>query len=440
MFPLVFRLLLSLLAALPIAAHAGQTVLRLQGSNTIGSVLAPALVRGMLQAQGVQDIQILPGTVANEVQVQGHTAQGELIQVNIAAHGSSTGFTALKNGDADLAAASRPIKDSELVDLEALGDLKSAEAEQVIALDGMAVIVHPDNPLPQLTTEQLAKIFAGRITTWDALGLGNGPIRLYARDDRSGTFETFKSLVLDPHDLTLATSTTRFESGEQLAAEVRRDRQAIGFSSLSSVHGAKVLAIADGAASAMLPTPGLIASEDYPLARRLYFYLPPGQHNPWAQALIRFAQSEPGQAIVTASGFIAQTIQAMPVRANAEMPAAYRGLLEQAQRLSVNFRFAEGSATLDNKAQADLQRVVAYLKRTGKLDQKISLVGFGDAKNDPARATLLSKLRAMAVRRELARQGVTAREILGLGAELPVAANDQDEGRIRNRRVEVWVY
>lgn len=219
MFPLVFRLLLSLLAALPIAAHAGQTVLRLQGSNTIGSVLAPALVRGMLQTQAVQDIQILPGTVANEVQVQGHTAQGELIQVNIAAHGSSTGFTALKNGDADLAAASRPIKDSELVDLEALGDLKSADAEQVIALDGMAVIVHPDNPLPQLTTEQLAKIFAGRITTWDALGLGSGPIRLYARDDRSGTFETFKSLVLDPHDLTLATSTTRFESGEQLAAD-----------------------------------------------------------------------------------------------------------------------------------------------------------------------------------------------------------------------------
>nr|WP_319528460.1 phosphate ABC transporter substrate-binding/OmpA family protein [Pseudomonas laurentiana] len=440
MFPPVFRLLLSLLAALPVAAHAEQTVLRLQGSNTIGSVLAPALVRGMLQAQAVQDIQTLPGAVANEVQVKGRTAQGQLIQVSIAAHGSSTGFTALKTGDADLAAASRPIKDSELVDLEALGDLKSAEAEQVIALDGVAVIVHPDNPLPQLTTEQLANIFAGRITTWEALGLGSGPIRLYARDDRSGTFETFKSLVLDTHDLTLATSTTRFESSEQLAAEVRRDRQAIGFSSLSSVHGAKVLAIADGAASAMLPTPGLIASEDYPLARRLYFYLPPGQHNPWAQALIRFAQSEPGQSIVTASGFIAQTIQAMPVRANAEMPAAYRGLLEQAQRLSVNFRFAEGSATLDNKAQADLQRVVAYLKRTGKLDQKISLVGFGDAKSDPARATLLSKLRAMAVRRELARQGVTAREILGLGAELPVAANDQDESRLRNRRVEVWVY
>ena len=59
---------------------------------------------------------------------------------------------------------------------------------------------------------------------------------------------------------------------------------------------------------------------------------------------------------------------------------------------------------------------------------------------DPARAELLSKLRAMAVRRELARHGVIFREISGLGDELPVAANDADEGRIKNRRVEVWVY
>jgi phosphate transport system substrate-binding protein len=70
----------------------------------------------------------------------------------------------------------------------------------------------------------------------------------------------------------------------------------------------------------------------------------------------------------------------------------------------------------------------------------VVLVGFGDPKADPARAKLLSKLRAMAVRRELARHGVIFRQISGLGDELPVAANNADDGRIKNRRVEVWVY
>ena len=140
------------------------------------------------------------------------------------------------------------------------------------------------------------------------------------------------------------------------------------------------------------------------------------------------------------SGFIAQTVQAVKVTPEAQMPANYRQLAEQAQRLSVNFRFQEGSATLDNKAYRDLQRVLDYLKQHDKLKDKVVLVGFGDAKSDPERAELLSKLRAMAVRRELAKQGVMFREITGLGSELPVAANDQDSGRIRNRRVEVWVY
>jgi phosphate transport system substrate-binding protein len=140
------------------------------------------------------------------------------------------------------------------------------------------------------------------------------------------------------------------------------------------------------------------------------------------------------------TGFVAQQVQAIKVQAQQEMPPSYRELAADAQRLSVNFRFQEGNASLDNKALRDVQRVLDYLKQTGKLEQKVVLVGFGDPKEDPKRAALLSKLRAMAVRRELTRGGVVLREVTGLGDELPVAANTAEEGRIRNRRVEVWVY
>ncbi|MNF55499.1 putative lipoprotein YiaD precursor [compost metagenome] len=106
----------------------------------------------------------------------------------------------------------------------------------------------------------------------------------------------------------------------------------------------------------------------------------------------------------------------------------------------MNFRFEEGSASLDNKARQDVSRVLDYLKQHDKLNRQVTLVGFGDAKTDPDRAALLSKLRAMAVRRELVKRGVVLREVRGFGAQMPVAANSDDEGRVKNRRVEVWVY
>ncbi|WP_460135394.1 substrate-binding domain-containing protein [Pseudomonas sp. S1_E04] len=414
--------------------------LRIQGSNTIGAALGPALVKGLMEHQGLRSVHSEPVEGANEQRMVGKTRQGKTVTVEVAAHGSSTGFAALKKASADLAASSRPIKDGELVDLEPLGDLKSPEAEQVIAIDGLAIIVNPSNPLTSLNTEQLAQIFNGQTSTWEALGGVGGAIHVYARDDQSGTYDTFKELVLRLRDKPLVSSAKRFESSEQLSDAVSQDPQGIGFIGLPYVRKAKAVAIVDGDSHPMLPLNSLIATEDYPLSRRLFFYLPPSGHNPWAKALVRFTQSSQGQAIVAANGFIAQQVQAMAVEPRPSMPEDYQAIARDAQRLTVNFRFEEGSASLDNKARQDLQRVVAYLKDHEKLDKQVTLVGFGDAKNDPQRAALLSKLRAMAVRRELVKHRVVLRDIRGFGAQMPVATNTADEGRIKNRRVEVWVY
>lgn len=425
-------------AALPLPENG--PALRIQGSNTIGAELGPALVEGLLQEQGLLKIHREAPDTANELRVVGQTHEGKRVVVEVAAHGSSTGFTALKNASADLAASSREIKDSELQTLQSLGDLKSPAAEQVIAIDGLAIILHPDNPLQQLDTEQLARIFDGEVRTWEDFGGRGGAIHLYARDDQSGTYDTFKELVLSRRGKSLSSNAKRFESSEQLSDAVSADPQGIGFIGLPYVRQAKAVAIADGASQSMLPLNSLIATEDYPLSRRLFFYLPPASNNPWAQALVTFAQSRQGQAIVAANGFISQTVHAMSVAPNALMPEGYQSLSRHAQRLTVNFRFEEGSASLDNKARQDLARVIDYIKRRDKTERAVTLVGFGDAKDDPARADLLSKLRAMAVRRELVKNGVVLREVRGFGALMPVAANNVDEGRIKNRRVEVWVY
>lgn len=437
-FAALFSSLCSAASALP-ASPDGSPVLRIQGSNTIGAQLGPALVKGLLEQQGAQAITQQTGARPNETRIVGQLPTGQTVSVDIAAHGSSTGFSALKAGHADLAASSRPIKPGEASELTALGDLHSAEAEQVIAIDGVAVIVHPGNPLRELSTDQLAKVFSGDIRDWEQLGGPAGAIHLYARDQQSGTFDTFNELVLTKAGKALASAAKRFEASETLSDEVSQDRQGIGFIGLPYVHNAKAVAIIDGDSKPMLPSTSLVATEDYPLSRRLYFYLPPGTEQRWAKALVRFAQSPQGQSIVAQNGFVAQTVQAVKVRATPQMPAEYQNLARQAERLTVNFRFAQGSATLDNKARLDLKRVADYLKAHDKLDQKVTLVGFGDAKSDPARAQLLSRLRAMAVRRELMKRQVILRDVLGFGDEMPVATNDGDEGRIKNRRVEVWV-
>lgn len=232
--------------------------LRIQGSNTIGAALGPALVKGLMEQQGLQGVHAEPAEGANEMRVIGKTRQGQTLTIEVAAHGSSTGFAALHKASADLAASSRPIKDTELVDLEPLGDLKSPEAEQVIAIDGLAIILNPRNPLNTLNTEQLAQIFNGEISTWEALGGIGGAIHLYARDDQSGTYDTFKDLVLSRRGKPLAASAKRFEASEQLSDAVSQDPQGIGFIGLPYVRQAKAVAIVDGDSQPMLPLNSLI--------------------------------------------------------------------------------------------------------------------------------------------------------------------------------------
>lgn len=425
-------------AALPLPAD-DRPVLRIQGSNTIGAKLGPALVTGLMQEQGLNDIRTSV-TQENEQAVSALNGAGRKITVTIAAHGSGTGFSAIGQGSAELAASSRPIKDAESASLSSFGNMKSRDAEQVIAIDGLAIVLHPSNPISTLSTLQLAQIFSGEISDWAQLDGRPGAIDLYARDDNSGTFDTFKELVLSANGKQLSGKAKRFESSEQLSDSVARDTNGIGFIGLPYVRKAKAVAIAAGDSQPMPPSVTLIATEDYPLSRRLFLYGPPKNANPWAEALLQFAQSPRGQAIVASNGFIAQTVEAVKVEATADMPPAYQALARDAQRLSVNFRFQEGSANLDNKAQQDLRRVLDYLRQHDKLQNKVVLVGFGDTKAVSARAELLSKLRAMAVRRELAREGVVMREVTGLGDDLPVADNEGDSGRIKNRRVEVWVY
>ena len=273
--------------------------------------------------------------------------------------------------------------------LRGRGNLHSEQSEYVIGIDGLAIIVHPDNPLNSLGVRHVARLFAGEITNWQQLGGPDLEVTLLARDKHSGTWDTFKSLVL-ARQYHLAGGVERFESNEMLSAQVTNKPGAIGFVSLNTIGDAKALLVEDTAGKSLAPTVMNVSTEDYILSRRLYMYIPERSEKNMARSFLDFVVSSSGQSVVSEVGYVAQKI--LPRESDqSTMPDEYLQMIKSFDRLSVNFRFEQGKARLDNKARKDIQRLTDYLKNHSA---SIKLIGFGETNDDSAFSQTLARLRA----------------------------------------------
>jgi phosphate transport system substrate-binding protein len=413
---------------------------RMHGSNTIGEKLGPALAEGYLKLKGATATE-QKELAADEHQVIGQQpgAAGRPA-VEVFAHGSATAFKDLGAQAADLGMASRRIKPDEVAQLTPLdGDLSLASSEHVLGLDGVAVIVNPSNPVQNLSIEQVGKLFSGTITDWSAVGGTAGPVNIHARDDKSGTYDTFKALVLDPLNFKLVAAAKRYESSTELSDAVAADPGGIGFIGLPYVRRSKVVGIAAGAGNPpIVPTQFTVGTEDYPLSRRLYLYLPGKTPSKEASEFVEYALSDAGQEVVKQIGFISQNPYTQKVADDANWPADYRQMVGGAERLSFDFRFESGTGNPDSKAQRDLGRLVDYLGKTGR-GRSVLLAGFADGVGASAVNQQLSLDRARTIAAALQARGIDVLDVKGFGSALPVASNDTPAGRERNRRVEVWL-
>lgn len=412
--------------------------LRIHGSNTIGEKLAPGLLEAYLREQGVEQMLWQQGENALQRELQ-YIQHGEVYAIELHAHGSMTGFTDLLAAKADMAISSRRINAQEVQALqESFGDLYDVNQEYIVGLDGVAVIVHPDNPIEQLSSDLLAQVFSGEITNWRELGGADRAITLYARDAHSGTWDTFNSLLLAAQQKQLSASALRISSSSALSAQVSEDVAAIGFIGLPYVNQSKVLALsATPESNAIYPTRFTIGTEDYVLSRRLYLYAPSGRHH-IAQQFSQFVISEAGQRLVEQVGLVSMNIKLERAYSVKNVPQIYNDYAQIASRLSVNFRFNAASNELDNKAKHDIRRLVDYL--TAHPGRRVVLMGFSDNQEDPSQSQRLSLLRARQVEKALNSYGLSVTAVEGFGEKLPVASNNTQQGRGKNRRVEVWVF
>jgi phosphate transport system substrate-binding protein len=211
------------------------------------------------------------------------------VQVNVQGGGSSQGIEAATSGAAAIGSSSRAVKDEE----KTKGNL----VDTTIALDGIAIIVHPANTVGNLKTEDIQNIYLGNIKNWKEVGGSDAPITVVSREEGSGTREAFTSLVMDKKDI-LKTAIIQNATGA-VRTTVVGDKNAIGYVSLASLNeSVKALEI-DGAAA----TDANVKAGTYKL-QRPFVYVTKEAPAGLAKAFIDFVLSAEGQKIITDEGAI----------------------------------------------------------------------------------------------------------------------------------------
>ena len=213
--------------------------------------------------------------------------------------GTGVGISALLDGTTDIAMASRPIKFSEKMKVKSAG--KEVE-EVIVAYDALAVVVHPSNPVKQLTRQQLEDIFRGKITNWKQVGGDDRKIVVYSRETSSGTYEFFKESVLKNKNY--MSSSLSMPATGAIIQSVSQTKGAIGYVGLAYLSPrVKSLSVSYDGKHFAPPTMESATDKSYPIVRPLYYYYNTenaGQVNP----LISFILSPAGQEIIKKSGYI----------------------------------------------------------------------------------------------------------------------------------------
>jgi len=230
-------------------------------------------------------------------------AQNDELYVAVDGGGSGAGIAALINGTIDIASASREMKQEEK---QQASDRGPEPVEFVVARDGIAVIVHPGNPVDELTVEQLSKIYTGAITNWSAVGGSDQKVSVLSRESSSGTYAFFREHVMDDQDYT--TDAKLMPATSAIIEATAEDQGSIGYVGLGYVAeaGDRVKALevkVDESSDAVAPSEETVRSGEYGIARPLYLYSA-GEPTGAAKEFIDFALSEAGQAIVSENGYV----------------------------------------------------------------------------------------------------------------------------------------
>lgn len=258
-------------------------------------VVAPTVNAGRgVNIKGSDTMVILVQRWAEEYM---NTHAGKVIEVT--GGGSGTGIAALINGTTQICMSSRPMREDEKRKLR--DRYQTMGNEIAVARDGLSVYVHEQNPVKELTLEQLRRIYLGEVTNWKDVGGKDAIIVLYSRENSSGTYVYFKDHVLEGKDYS-----SRCQNLPGTAAVVNavlKDPNGIGYGGAAYARGVRDVGIKrDASAQPLVASPQTVADGSYPISRFLFFYTrtkPAGD----VKEFIDWVLSTEGQRVVTSVGY-----------------------------------------------------------------------------------------------------------------------------------------
>jgi phosphate transport system substrate-binding protein len=348
---------------------------------------------------------------------------------------------ALAGGAAELAVAFRADADT---------------AERVAGLDALVPIIARDNPLPRISTSDLAKALTGQVTNWADLGGPDMPIVIHGIDPATSLGEALEARLGNP-----VAAEIWHSDPASLAEAVGGDPYALAITGLSGAERARVLPLTDSCGFPLNPSGLTLKAEDYPLSLPVFLQSPRRRLPLLAREFLDFLSSPAAQAVVRRAGYTDRLPERQPLTQdglrlmNAILGAGEETTLPElkrlaavmagAERLSLTFRFEDKSATLDAQSQDNLA-VLARLLGLGEFrDYDLILAGFSDGEGAADANLELSQQRAEVVSAALKvaapdlPPGQRLPRIEAFGEALPMACDTTSGGRRLNRRVEVWL-
>ncbi|MCL9775683.1 phosphate ABC transporter substrate-binding protein [Vibrio methylphosphonaticus] len=268
--------------------------------TVIGAAIALLGALAVTPASAKETISVVGSNSASplvEVFAETYMNKGEPVFIEIQAPGSSAGIRAAKDGSADLGISSRDLKEE-----EKSSDLK----ELVIARDGIAVVVNPNNEVQELSAEQITNIYKGDITNWKDVGGADKPIVAITRDTASGTrgaFEDIMTLKMEISGQKVSAISQRAQVANgngALKVSVASNPYAIGYISLGTVDETVQALAIDGAAA----TVDNVKNGSYKVARPFLVLYKDGATSEETQQFLDWMVADEAQAIAGKKGYI----------------------------------------------------------------------------------------------------------------------------------------